>query len=259
MFKDKKLQTWIFTSLLILFIAQIFLLPVFIGVTYASKNRSPEHTITYSGGKLIWDKNTELNSDGVAMLNIFDPEYVNIKSDNGENVVAPGEGKDIIIRLQNNVRRKIQYTAVLYEINEGNLPIYSELSGEGFSDTETYALPKDVENANVIRAVSGELFPKNMQEFDIAWFWNFESSTNTENRDIIDTYFGDNAANGNAENIELGFYIIVTDNGEEITPELPNTGFNTEITLYLILMLTSGVTLIILAIERKRNYAQKNY
>ena len=59
-----KRREWIFSAILILFIVQVVLLPVMIGLTYATRSERPEHILTYTTGSLIWDKDTAVRPDG---------------------------------------------------------------------------------------------------------------------------------------------------------------------------------------------------
>ena len=53
--RTKKLREWLFPAILILFILQVMLLPVMIGLTYAVPAERPEHILTYWTGSLVWD------------------------------------------------------------------------------------------------------------------------------------------------------------------------------------------------------------
>ena len=54
--KQKTICRRLFVALLLLFIMQVLLLPAVISATYATKSVKPEHIITYTPGKLSWDK-----------------------------------------------------------------------------------------------------------------------------------------------------------------------------------------------------------
>lgn len=89
-----------------------------------------------------------------------------------------------------------------------------------------------------------------MQDFDINWFWNYEDGANIDERDRVDTYLGNKAADGKADEATLGFYLVVHDDGE-IVPS-PQTGDDTMIGGYVVLMLISGGLCLFLALTRKR-------
>ncbi len=244
-----KLREWIFPVILILFILQVMLLPVMIGITYATRSERPEHILTYMTGQLVWDKDTAVRPDGSAGLSFFEVFYRNVRGEDAEKVLAPGTEKDSVIRLQNNTKRNVGYTAVLYRLSDvPELNIHASLSGEGFADTAAYPLPAKIEKSAVIRAVDGSLGASQMQDFDIHWSWAFEDEADTEARDRLDTYLGDKAAGGAADEATLGFYLVVHDGGDVA----PKTGDNTPLWGYVVLMLISGGVTVILAVTRKR-------
>lgn len=248
---SEKMREWMFPAILILFILQVMLLPVVIGLTYAVPAERPEHILTYRTGSLVWDKATPVRPDGSADLSFFETLYQNVNADNAEKVLAPGTEKDSVIRLKNDTNREITYTAVLCSRStSSDLDIGAALSGDGFSDVSYDTLPENISRETVVRAVGGKLDEKKLQDFDINWFWNYEDGANADERDRIDTYLGNKAANGKADEATLGFYIVVRDGGE-IVPS-PQTGDNTMIGGYVVLMIISGGMCLFLALTRKR-------
>ena len=244
-------REWIFPVFLILFILQVVLLPIMIGLTYATRSERPEHILTYTTGTLTWDKDTSVRADGSANLSFFETLYQNVNAENAEKVLAPGTEKDSVIRLKNNVKRSVRYTAVLYSLSSSpDLAIGASLSGEGFSDTSDYVLPEQIGADAVIRAVSGSVVANGMQDFDINWFWSFEDETDIDARDRIDTYLSNKAADGSADDATLGFYLVVHDGGE-IGPT-PVTGDRSMLGGYIVLMVISGGMTVLLALTRKR-------
>ena len=200
--RTKKLREWLFPAILILFILQVILLPVMIGLTYAVPAERPEHILTYTTGRLVWDKDTSVRPDGSAALSFFESLYQNVNAENIEKVLAPGTEKDSIVRLKNNSKNSVRYTAVLYSLSTTlDLDIGASLSGDGFSDTSDFTLPDKINKDTVIRAVGGSIAANAMQDFDINWFWSFEDANDTESRDKIDTYLGNKAA----DEATLGF------------------------------------------------------
>lgn len=248
---SEKIAGMMLPAVLILFILQVILLPVMIGLTYAVPAERPQHILTYSTGSLVWDKATSVRPDGSAELSFFETLYKNVNADNAERVLAPGTEKDSVIRLKNDTNREITYTAVLYSLSTSpDLDIGASLSGDGFSDISVYTLPENIKKETVVRAVGGRLDAKKLQNFDINWFWNYEDGANVDERDRIDTYLGNKAASGKADDVTLGFYIVVRD-GDEIGPSSP-TGDNTMIGGYVVLMLISGGACLFLALARRR-------
>ena len=159
----EKLREWMFPAMLILFILQVMLLPVMIGLTYAVPAERPEHILTYKTGSLVWDKATSVRPDGSAELSFFETLYHNVNADNAEKVLAPGTEKDSVIRLKNDTNKEIAYTAVLYSLSTSpDLDIGATLSGNGFSDTSRYTLPENIKKETVVRAVGGKLDARNL-------------------------------------------------------------------------------------------------
>lgn len=252
-----KIRDWMFPVMLILFILQVILLPVVIGLTYATRSERPEHILTYTTGSLVWDKDTSVRPDGSAELSFFETLYENVNAENAEKVLAPGTEKDSIIRLKNNTKKTVRYTAILYSLSTTpDLDIGATLSGDGFSDTSDYTLPDKIKKESVVRAVGGALGAEKMQDFDINWFWNFEDESDIDGRDRIDTYLGNKAADGDADEATLGFYLVVHDGGD-IEPS-PQTGDNTMIGGYIVLMFISGGMCLILTFARKRGSRDEN-
>lgn len=247
-----KLREWLFPAILVLFILQVILLPVMIGLTYATRSERPEHILTYKkAGSLVWDKDTVVRSDGSASLSFFETMYPHVEAENAETVLAPGTEKSSVIRLKNEVKRAVRYTAVLYEAAAPQeLDIQASLAGDGFSDASDQALPEWIRENAIIRTVDGSLGANQMQDFDIQWIWNYEDGTDV--RDIVDTDLGDKAAAGKADRATLGFYLIVHDDGEDIAPS-PVTGDGTVLGGYIVLLVISGAMTGILGFSRRRN------
>ena len=81
-------RTRLRTAVLILFLLQTLMLPAAIGVTYASRSLKPEHILTYSAGRLVWDAGTDTDSSGAARLRLFDTAYSHVDSGDGAEVVG---------------------------------------------------------------------------------------------------------------------------------------------------------------------------
>lgn len=254
MCKHTKLQERLFVTVFLLFFLQVILLPVCVGVTYASRGEKPEHILTYEDHSLVWDADTAVDAQGSAKLSLFQSEYQGIRSEDGVHLVAPGEETERILRLCNEEKSSIGYTAVLYTKKEEILPVEVSLTGSGFADTDVYQLPDGVEPTEVIRAVSGELAGGQMQEFDISWSWAFEDEADLEGQDQIDTSLGDGAAAGDAQEIQLGVYVVVTEDSKVVTPDSPKTGDVSALGWYLLLLAASGITLLLLVIERRKQH-----
>ncbi len=246
----RKQKVWILPTIIVLFILEILTFPLVVSLTYAGKSESPEHIITYNTGKLIWDDNTKVRADGTGELTLFDTLYQNVNSDNGEKVLAPGTEGDNIVRLHNKCGNEVTYTAIMYTIRSvGNLPVVAVMDGDG-NDTEDFSLPNGIEKDSVVKALSGKLSDGQIADFNIDWHWTFEQGTE---QDIIDTAFGDKAAQDEADNVVMGIYIVVEDQGSKVRPNPPKTGDDTVIFGYITLCAISFIAIILLLItDRKK-------
>lgn len=248
-----KISQWLLPTVLILFILEVLLLPLVLEITYAGRGDGPDHILTYTTGSLQWDSATGIDEYGVAVLSLFDTIYDDTVDGGGDMVVAPGTQGSNVVRLKNDCDRAVTYTAVLYRIRTNDaLPVETLLTGEGFTDTDTYQLPYQVEAEHVVRAVTGELGAERIQDFDISWLWEFDES---QQQNEIDTILG-NAEK--ADEITVGLYIVVEDEGEIRDPSIPQTGDESRLSMYLTLMGISFCALILLLWDcRKRESAKK--
>lgn len=251
LFGEKTIR-WMLPVMLILFILEIVTLPLVLGFTYSGRSEAPDHVLTYSAGKLTWDSATGIAPNGSAILNLFDYVYDGAESDDGENIVAPGTEGFNIVRLKNNVSGKINYTTVLYRIDDSEkIPVEASLYSAGVSNAATYPLPAGVRGDQVIRAISGSVSGGAAQDFDISWLWHFFVDSA---QDGIDTDFGNKP---DLDEITLGLYIVVEDNNSYITPESPKTGDDSGLAIYATLMAISLVMLVLLVLEWRKRRVQE--
>ncbi|MGI5958074.1 MAG: sortase B protein-sorting domain-containing protein [Massiliimalia sp.] len=286
-----KKKDWLIPVMLILFLLAVVLLPFAAERTYAGRNENPNHVLTYTTGSLTWDSATHVDEKtGVAELSLFNSTYQNVQAENGDKVVAPGtEGKNIV-RLKNNAGNTIEYIAVMYRIkDEDTLPVEPVLEDDtAFTDTQTYPLPEGVTKDQVVRAVKGTVRAKELQDFDITWLWKYYES---DERDQIDTALGNKAAWDIADEVQAGLYIVVVEDsggGEPggpdpqkpetpdtpdnpdpenpnpnvpntadpddpyTYPQIPQTGDSSNLMLYLILTIISGVLLLLMIVDRRK-------
>lgn len=207
-----KINPWFLPIMIILFILEIFTFPFVVNVTYSDRSENPDYFLTYTTNKLKWDYHTNIKPNGVAELSLFDIMYgQNAESFNEDKIIAPGLTNQNIIRLQNSSDKKIQYTAVLYKYTTTEkLPIKVDFKNkEGFLISKDYYLPNELENVQVIRAVTGSLKSNRIQDFDIGWEWDFYLSNNQDEKDTI---------LGNKESLDettVGFYIVVKEGTSE--------------------------------------------
>lgn len=244
----RKNSAWLMPAMLILFILQIIVFPFAMGITYAIRPDGVSHVITYTPGSLVWDDATGIQQNGTAELSLFDTVYNNVNSENGDSVVAPGTDLTSIIRLKNDAPKPVKYTAVVYEIKSVDyLPVNSGMNGNGFTDTNSYTLPKSAEGARVVRAVEGSIGAGEITDFDIDWLWRFYDS---DEQDVVDTFLGNKAAFEEADDIVLGFYIVIQDDNEYVKPTIPGTGREATQGIYGTLMAISAVVLVVLVVDR---------
>jgi len=241
---------WLLPTLLILFILEIASLPLVINLTYSGRSDNPDRIITYTTGKLAWTDYDGIDVTGAARLSLFSSLYENAQASDGANILAPGTSGDSIICLKNNTDRDITFKAVVYEIKSSeSLAIETALNGNDLTDTKEFMLPEGVSRDSVIRAVTGIVEPGRIQDFDIDWQWKYEADAET---DLTDSVLGDKSAAGDPDDVTIGFYLVVEDKGEIIGPDLPQTGDNSLLEIYLIIVLASGAALIFLFAKRKK-------
>lgn len=218
----------------------------------AEDSSSPDHVLTYTTGELVWDEQTEVRADGTARMDLFSETHHNVASSNGERVFAPGTEMSNITRLKNESDSAIHYVVVMYRIkNEPNLPIEPELLGSGFEDTTDYPLPDGVREDHVVRAVTGAVEPGDVQDFSIAWLWNYYDSYE---RDAMDTDLGNTAAYFEADDVTAGLYIVVEDDSNGTTtsyiyPSLPKTGDDIALTVGALLA-TAMLSLLLMGVAK---------
>lgn len=247
-------KDWLLPIALISFLLTVVLIPFAAQRTFAGRNDVPNHVLTYTTGSLTWDSATNVDAEsGVAELSLFNSTYQNVQAENDDKVVAPGtEGRNIV-RLKNDMDYAVEYVAVMYRIKEeAPLPVEPVIAeDEAFADAETYPLPEGVTEDQVVKAVTGTVKADDLQDFDITWLWQFEES---DERDQLDTALGNKAAWETADEVQVGLYIVVMDDYEEgyTHPEIPKTGDYSNLALYVMLMLVSGVLLLLLLLERRK-------
>lgn len=257
-------KEWLLSVTLILFLLAIVLVPFAAERTYAGRNEAPDHILTYTTGSLTWDSSTDVDEkNGVAELSLFNSMYQNVQAENGDRVIAPGtEGKNRI-RLKNDMDYSIEYVAVMYRMkDEDTLPVEPTMTDDAaFTDAETYPLPEGVTEEQVVRAVTGTVGANEIQDFDIAWLWEYYES---DERDQMDTALGNKAAWATPDEVQAGFYIVVVEDSDAgdpdnpdpdepyVYPKVPQTGDSRNSGVYLILMVVSGILLLLLMLERRK-------
>ncbi len=239
--KNKKSKTgWILPVVLILFICEVITLPLTYFFTYAGKSEAPDHVLTLEGQELVWSTSENILPCGCAEFRLFSDEYQNVKSDNGDKVVAPGTESDSIVRLKNANKEEATYIATLYVIQSSELPVTADLICEEGTLTDEYVLPDHANGAEVITSYTGVIKSEEIVDFTTEWKWKFYES---DAQDQIDTALGNLAAEGKADNIVLGLYIVV-EGEEEVIP--PQTGDKSMLPQIIALVITGACLVLIL-------------
>lgn len=252
------------SAALILLLIGIILFPFAAQLTYAGRSETPDHTLTYTAGSLAWDSATHVDeATGVAELGLFYSAYQNVQAENGDKVIAPGTEGENIVRLKNDADYAIRYIAVMYRMKEEEaLPVEPAMADDAaFTDTDIYPLPEGVGKEQVLRAVTGTVGANGLQDFDIAWLWEYYQS---DERDQVDTALGNTAAWEIPDEVQAGLYIVVVEGPgpDDASPDdpddpytypvVPKTGDSRHLGPYLILMAISGALLLLLALDRRK-------
>lgn len=188
------------TLIVLLFAAALITFPYAFNLTWSSP--AADRTLTYTVGSLTWDSAAKIDKNGVIQLSMFDSGYDNVKSADGGNVVAPGTRKTTNILLKNTVSGSIRYTAVLYRLDNTDVPIVAGLTGPAVTN---YYLPKGVKEEQVVSAVGGTVNGGSVKTLDISWNWDFFKDAEGDERD---TMLGNKSP---ADKVEYGLYIVVED------------------------------------------------
>ncbi len=251
MLMSKQLSKRLLRLTAVLVLLEVLTFPIVVKLTFAGRSEGTDRILTYSPGKLVWDDDKKILSDGTAVLSLFDSDYTNVKADNGDLLIAPGTGGESIVRLKNEAGYTVEYTAICYSIESPKLSgMTVTLESEGATEIEPGNELKDIPESKIIRALSGTVAAGQIQDFDVGFEWNYEINHAI---DEDDTDLGDASAIGKSDDITIGIIVYITDmnyGGGDIGPA---TGDHIPFTLYIILTIVSAVFLIFLIIERRRN------
>lgn len=253
----KAINKWIFPSFFALFIIECTLLPSILGMTQCTNKGIPEHIITYSTGKLVWDINTEVDSSGTAKLLIFENNYGILDGTNGTPIILPGMDNKCSVHLNNSTERDVKYTAVLCERKSENL-IYlkTRMNCDNSTDSNEYTLPENASDCKVTRAVTGTLGSKKVEDFNVECFWDYQGQSEETVEGSIVTDLDTISASKEGESIFIGLYITVEDNGKTVFPQ---TGDSFSVyTVYTVLIIASALSLGALWILRKKKSEENN-
>ena len=192
-------------TLLIVFLsaAAILTFPYAFNLTWALPGAESDRTLTYTSGKLTWDSDADIDEEGAVILPVFKSAYENAKSKDGKNIVAPGTSNETGIRLLTASNNEIRYTAVLYRLDDTEIPIVSGLAGG--EEAEAEVLPENVTQDMVEACISGTISKNSVKTLDISWEWAW---SDTESDNIFDTSLG---VKENPDEVEYGLYVVVQD------------------------------------------------
>lgn len=243
-----KTRRGILTALIVvLFAAALITFPYAFNLTWAMPGADMDRTLTYRTGSLTWDSDAEIDANGVIRLSMFRSSYSNVSAEDGVNVLAPGTEKTTRIRLLNTAGGSIRYTAVLYRLDETDVPIFADLSGMDASVTADYALPGGVTAEQVVNAVSGTVGGSSVKTVDIDWKWDYSVDDAADQKD---TELGNQAQ---PDEVQYGLYIVVVDDNYNGGIVPPQTGDDSHMMLWFILAVVSLGVMIFFAIWDKRN------
>ena len=258
-------QTVLKTATVALFVIAVLTFPYAFNTSWAAPANDASRTITYASGDLTWDSAAEIDEDGAIVLSMFKDAYTTTASSNGDKIVAPTTQNSTSICLKNDSADNITYTAVLYRLDDTNLPVNAKLKGG--QDTSDYTLPESVSADQVVSAVTDNMSASTLSNIDINWAWNYETSTAEGTTDEADTTA---SSLEDAPKVKYGFYVVVSDD-EYVPPTdmdgtgkssgikaLPKTGDNTP-TLWIFILAVLALAIMLLSLfANKRRKKQDN-
>lgn len=174
-----------------------------LGFTFASDAHSSEHILSYNTNSLTWnDGATGIEEDGSYSIDLFDTLPV---GEDGMKIIAPGANDGGSFSLLNTTSRPLEYTASIYLVTDSSVPIVADFPNFDPTNTvDNYVLPFEIEGAEVLRVVSGNLDSYESCEFIVEWEWAFSVG---DEQDILDTAIG----NLEFSELSLGIMVTVTD------------------------------------------------
>ena len=189
----------------VLFVVVALTFPYAFNLTWALPGISSDRTLTYTTGQLTWDSATDVDDSGTIHLDLFENSYDSsgVTSPDGENIVAPNTSNSKTVRLTNDSSDEIQYTAVLYRLDDTVSNIQGELTG-GSTVTE-YTLPQSVDADKVVSAIGGTIRGNNTTTMSLDWSWQYYTS---DENDLADSNVGNHSGN---TNVSYGLYVTVTE------------------------------------------------
>lgn len=235
------------TVIAVLAIAVLITFPYAFNLTWSLPGAESDRTLTYSTGKLTWDSAADIDANGVIRLSMFRSDYDGVSAGNGDNVIAPGTEKTTRVRLLNAAGNSVHYSAVLYRLDGTDVPIQAGLSGSDPAVAD-YALPAGVTKDQVVGAVGGALSGATVKTVDVDWKWDYSID---DPDDGHDTQLGNHSP---SDAVQYGLYVVVEDeNSKDGGFVLPQTGDNSHLMLWFIVLVAALCLMIILTVWDRRN------
>lgn len=162
-----------------------------------------------------------------------------------------------LVHLNNSTERDVKYTAVLCERKSENL-IYlkTRMNCNNSIDSNEYTLPESASDCKVIRAVTGTLGSKKVEDFNVECFWDYQGQSEETVEGSIMTDLDTISASEEGESIFIGLYITVEDNGKIVFPQTGDSF--SAYTVYTVLIVISSLSLGTLWILRKKKSEENN-
>lgn len=196
-------------------------------------------------------------------IQVFYAEYdesgeITVKSDFGDQVVAPGTENSYDIYVRNVGKDPIRYileaqSRIIVDVNGKQTEIPVEASF--YTPHGSYLLGGDetLENLGRLDGVTdnGGLSPQNQAKYTLCWNWPFDGD------DELDTLLGNLAAEGEELTVKVAFNVTAAYD-PNAAGGTPITGDSSNIGLWVALFVISAFTLIILLFLGKRGNDEKN-
>lgn len=163
----------------------------------------------------------------------------------GKSVVAPGSEGSYSFTVENTARFPLKYEISFDEENQYGVPLEYRLKGEDGYLTEDWT------SATELAGIEEELTNNSEAGYTLEWRWIFNGDTER------DTAIGRQAAeSGVPYTLKLSY--VAKQNGEAVnppqpgSPDSPQTGDNSNLPLWIALMLCSGTALMLTMLLRRR-------
>lgn len=189
---------------------------------FAGSAQEPDAIVSFDRNEFTW--NVETDSSGCAKLDIFKHNDANVKSVNGDTLIAPGTSGKYLVRMCNEMDAKMGYTVLVYKSALMDIPINVELSGNNLDEIDSNSIPETLLSNDIIGAYQGTVKGGRHAELGISWVWSFEG---TEVDDQNDTYLGNLACKEDVT-YELRVLVISEADYKSAVEQSPRHGTTTK-------------------------------